>query len=83
MDGAANSREQGPHLALSWWADWLPSHAQRVGLPAGGGSDGSLDASEEMPLPLDVYEDGCERLSLPLDPSPHLSPKLNADPTLT
>ena len=60
VDGAANSQEQGPHLAPSWWADWLPSHAQRVGLPAGGGSGGSLDASEEMPmpLPLDLYENG-------------------------
>ena len=81
MDGSANSQEQGPHLAPSWWADWLPSHAQRVGLSTGGGD--SPDASEEMPLPLDLHEGGCELLSLLLDPSPHLRPKLNPDPTLT
>lgn len=73
--------EQGPHLAPSRWADWLPSHAQRVGLSTGGGD--SPDASEEMPLPLDLHEGGCELLSLLLDPSPHLRPKLNPDPTLT
>ena len=83
VDGAANSREQGPHLALSWWADWLPSHAQRASLPAvGGGGGGSPDASEETPLPLDLHETGCELLTLPLDPSPHQSPRLNADLTL-
>ena len=59
VDGAANLLEQGPHLAPSWWADWLPSHAQRAGLPAGGGG-GSPDASEEVPLPLDLHEGGCE-----------------------
>lgn len=60
VDGAANLLEQGPHLAPSWWADWLPSHAQRAGLPAGGGGGGSPDASEEVPLPLDLHEGGCE-----------------------
>ena len=24
VDGATNLLEQGPHLAPSWWADWLP-----------------------------------------------------------
>ena len=60
VDGAANLLEQGPHLAPSWWADWRPSHAQRVGLPAGGGGGGSPDASEEVPLPLDLHDGGCE-----------------------
>lgn len=60
VDGAANLLEQGPHLAPFWWADRLLSHAQRVGLPAGGGGGGSPGASEEVPLPLDLHEGGCE-----------------------